>query len=383
MSFIKETFDNEKVIVYNGDSNEVLAALDENSVDSIVTDPPYHLTSIVKRFGKDGSAPAKFGSDGAFSRASKGFMGQEWDGGDIAFTKEFWEQVYRVLKPGGHLVAFSASKNYHRMAVAIEDAGFEIRDQIMWLYGTGMPKSYNIKDKVEGYDGWGSSLKPAVEPICLARKPLSENTIVKNVLKWGTGAININATRVPVSDNDDPRLGGNGSWSTDKMAKNVYGEYEGKDVSSSPLGRWPANICTDGSDEVVSMFPNSNGALGTVDGQTSDNQIYGKRGARPRQEPRNDTGSAARFFYSAKATKEDRNGSKHPTVKPVSLMEWLVKMVTPIGGTVLDPFSGSGTTGKAAQNLGFNSILIEKDTTYFEDIKNRFIEEQTPLDEIM
>ena len=150
---------------------------DEVQVDSIVTDPPYHLQSIVDRFGKEGSAPAQEGTDGAFARASKGFMGKEWDGGDIAFRKETWELAYQLLKPGGHLLAFSASRNYHRMAVAIEDAGFEIRDQIMWIYGSGFPKSLNVGD------GWGTALKPAHEPIVMARKPI-EGTNKQNIEKY-------------------------------------------------------------------------------------------------------------------------------------------------------------------------------------------------------
>ena len=166
------------VDLINGDCIEEMQRLiDEGvQVDSVVTDPPYHLTSIVKRFGKDNSAPAKYGTDGAYARASKGFMGKEWDGGDIAFRPETWELALKLLKPGGHLLAFSASRNYHRMAVAIEDAGFEIRDQLMWLYGSGFPKSHNLGD------GWGTALKPAHEPIVMARKPISEKSIADNMM---------------------------------------------------------------------------------------------------------------------------------------------------------------------------------------------------------
>ena len=233
------------MLLLNGDCIEEMQKLidDGVQVDSVVTDPPYHLTSIVKRFGKEDSAPAQFGTDGAYARASKGFMGKEWDGGDIAFRPETWELALKLLKPGGHLLAFSASRNYHRMAVAIEDAGFEIRDQMMWLYGSGFPKSLNIGkaiDKKQGnerevvgtrisafgdadssetsdgrnlwgkestkevnltkgnseYEGWGTALKPAHEPIVMARKPLSESSIVDNVLKHGTGGINIDDCRI-------------------------------------------------------------------------------------------------------------------------------------------------------------------------------------------
>ena len=176
-------------MIINGDCIEEMQKLIDNGkqVDSVVTDPPYHLTSIVERFGKEGSAPAK-DKDGAFQRQSVGFMGKEWDGGDIAFRSDTWKLAYDLLKPGGHLLAFSASRNYHRMAVAIEDAGFEIRDQIMWIYGSGFPKSLNVGD------GWGTALKPAHEPIVMSRKPL-EGTNKQNIEKYGTGGINIDGCR--------------------------------------------------------------------------------------------------------------------------------------------------------------------------------------------
>jgi site-specific DNA-methyltransferase (adenine-specific) len=404
-----------------------MANLPDNHFDAVVTDPPYHFTSIVKRFGKEGAAPAQFGTDGAFARASRGFMGKEWDGGDIAFRPETWAEALRIMKPGAHLVAFGAPKNYHRLACAIEDAGFEIRDSLMWVFGTGFPKSHNISksiDKAAGaerevvgirndgrgrssqkidnhgagdtgighadgskqvygetapatdaakqWDGWGTSLKPAFEPIVLARKPLSEKTVAANVLRWGTGALNIDATRVETNPEvDDPRLGGKGSWKTDKAAKNVYeGGYAGKEIASSSLGRWPANLCHDGSQMVLDLFPH------TKSGRGNGNASVGEEGditplRRGNLISRSDDGSAARFYYSAKASKTDRAGSKHPTVKPVSLMQWLVRLVTPPNGTVLDLFAGSGTTGQAAINEGFNAILIERELEYINDIKNR------------
>ena len=263
-------------------------------VDSIVTDPPYHLQSIVDRFGKEGSAPAKHGTDGAFARASKGFMGQEWDGGDIAFRKETWELALKLLKPGGHLLAFSASRNYHRMAVAIEDAGFEIRDQLMWLYGSGFPKSHNLGD------GWGTALKPAHEPIVMARKFI-EGTNKNNREKYGTGGINIDGCRVE-SD------------------------------------RFPANVMHDGIEE-----------------------------------------DWARFFYCPKVSKSERGeDNTHPTVKPQELMKYLCRLVTPKGGTVLDPFMGSGSTGMAAKDEGFEFIGIEREKEYFEIAEKR-IQAASPL----
>jgi len=387
------------VDLINGDCIEEMQRLiDEGvQVDSVVTDPPYHLTSIVKRFGKDNSAPAKYGTDGAYARASKGFMGKEWDGGDIAFRPETWELAYELLKPGGHLLAFSASRNYHRMAVAIEDAGFEIRDQLMWLYGSGFPKSHNISksiDKAAGatrkvvgtkdtrseydgktrkskainkgwrqaenrddfidmskkditvpatpeaqeWEGWGTALKPAHEPIVMARKPLSEKSIVDNVLKHATGGINIDGCRVDLSEGDDPRLGGKGTWKTKEMAKNVYGNYQGKESGSSELGRFPANVMHDGLEE-----------------------------------------DWAKFFYSPKVSKSERGkDNTHPTVKPQELMKYLCRLVTPKGGIVLDPFMGSGSTGLAAKDEGFDFIGIEREKEYFEICKSR-IEKSSPL----
>ncbi len=322
------------VDLINGDCIEEMQRLiDEGvQVDSVVTDPPYHLTSIVKRFGKDNSAPAKYGTDGAYARASKGFMGKEWDGGDIAFRPETWELALKLLKPGGHLLAFSASRNYHRMTVAIEDAGFEIRDQLMWLYGSGFPKSHNLGD------GWGTALKPAHEPIVMARKPISEKSIVDNVLKHGTGGINIDGCRVDLSEGDDPRLGGKGTWKTKEMAKNVYGNYQGKESGSSELGRFPANVMHDGLEE-----------------------------------------DWARFFYCPKTSKSERGkDNTHPTVKPQELMKYLCRLVTPKGGIVLDPFMGSGSTGLAAKDEGFDFIGIEREKEYFEICKSRIVK-SSPL----
>ena len=371
------------MLLLNGDCLEEMQKLidDGVQVDSVVTDPPYHLTSITERFGKEGSAPAQYGTDGAFARASKGFMGKEWDGGDIAFRKETWELALKLLKPGGHLLAFSSSRTYHRMAVAIEDAGFEIRDQIMWLYGSGFPKSLNIGKAVDKklgnervtvgertrnvkpfdddngwnsnnttgnyiytkgntqYEGWGTALKPAHEPIVLARKPISEKSITDNVLKHETGGINIDDCRIELSEGDDPRLGGEGSWKTDKMAKDVYvGGYAGKDTKSNELGRFPANVMHDGLQE-----------------------------------------DWARYFYCPKTSKAERGElNTHPTVKPKKLMQYLCRLVTPKNGTVLDLFMGSGSTGIAAKDEGFDVIGIEKDKEYFE-IAGARIKSSSPL----
>lgn len=354
-----------------GDCLDHMARLPENSVDSIVCDPPYHLTSIVKRFGKEGAAPAQFGTDGAFSRASRGFMGKEWDGGDIAFRPETWAAALRVLKPGGHLLAFSSTRTYHRMAVAIEDGGFEIRDQIGWLYGSGFPKSLDVsKQMANPYDadewqGWGTALKPAWEPICVARKPL-DGTVAANVLEWGTGAINIDGCRVAGTKPDTTRGAGGQNGRYSPLAAQGRILDDGK-------GRFPANVIHDGSDEVLAAFPNTSSVGHTPKargrGGVSTNGHGGQEGI---VERKHDTGSAARFFYCAKASKADRAGSKHPTVKPQALMRYLCRLVTPPGGTVLDIFAGSGSTGQAADAEGFNAILIEREPEYQADIRRRF-----------
>ena len=404
------------MLLLNGDCIEEMQKLidDGVQVDSVVTDPPYHLTSIVKRFGKEDSAPAQFGTDGAYARASKGFMGKEWDGGDIAFRPETWELALKLLKPGGHLLAFSASRNYHRMAVAIEDAGFEIRDQMMWLYGSGFPKSHNIGE------GWGTALKPAHEPIVMARKQLSEKSIVDNVLKHGTGAINIDGCRVEGNDakypdtNPDFRDQGKKSKEAIGIDKLSFGQVSGaerqKAVANSS-GRFPANVMHDGSDVIVNQFPE--GAKGSTAPRNRD--VFGKYNEVKEFQAYDDEGSAARFFYCPKTSKSERhsnlddhetsvgvNGNKwtdqdyrkgdtkptterkntHPTVKPVELMKYLCRLVTPKGGTVYDPFMGSGSTGMAAKDEGFDFIGIEKEKEYF-DIADARINRFAPLMDFM
>jgi site-specific DNA-methyltransferase (adenine-specific) len=328
-----ETFLNGKVTLLRGDCLELLPTLEEGSIDSCVTDPPYHLTSIVKRFGSDKAAPCQFGTDGAYARASKGFMGKQWDGGDIAFRPELWAEVLRVLKPGAHLLAFSGTRTYHRMACAIEDAGFEIRDQIGYCYGSGFPKSHNLGN------GWGTALKPAWEPIVLARKPLSESSIAANVLRHGTGGINVDGCRV----------------GTEEIKNHV---------------RWPANLIHDGSEEVVRGFPSPHGAgsaCNGTDGADPENwegNIFKHGGLGLRH-------GASRFFYTAKADGMDRLGSRHPTVKPIDLMQYLVRLVCPRDGVVLDPFGGTGTTAEAAFREGMRCVLIEREEEYQADIVRR------------
>jgi DNA modification methylase len=357
-----ESFLDGKVTLHRGDCLEVLPLLEADSIDSCVTDPPYHLTSIVKRFGSNTAAPAQHGTDGAYARASKGFMGKQWDGGDIAFRPEIWAEVLRVLKPGAHLLAFSGCRTYHRMACAIEDAGFEIRDQIQWIFGSGFPKSHNLGN------GLGTALKPANEPICLARKPLSESSIAANVLKHGTGGINVDGCRIP-GTKPQVTQGINGNATSFNVAKE-------RRISGDPSeGRWPANLIHDGSEEVLAGFPETTSGLYKA-GSTPKGvrQVYGqdaKGGYQTKQDTYGDSGSAARFFYTAKADANDRIGSNHPTIKPIDLIQYLVRLVTPRGGLVLDPFSGSGTTGEAAFYEGMAAILIEREEEYQADIVKR------------
>ena len=409
------------MLLLNGDCIEEMQKLidDGVQVDSVVTDPPYHLTSIVKRFGKENSAPAQFGTDGAYARASKGFMGKEWDGGDIAFRPETWELALKLLKPGGHLLAFSASRNYHRMAVAIEDAGFEIRDQIMWIYGSGFPKSHNIGKQIGDEDfGWGTALKPAHEPIVLARKPISEKSIADNVLKWGTGGINIDGCRIEGNDakypdtNPDFKDVGAKSKEAIGIDKLSFGQTENvkrkranrnprtdesvfnksttgfksetqEFADADPRGRFPANIIHDGSDVVQDIFPNTKTTYVSkhhANNRTTESAV-GDLG-HPGNQGFDDEGSASRYFYCPKTSKSERHNSAikntHPTVKPVELMKYLCRLVTPKGGTVLDPFMGSGSTGMAAKDEGFDFIGIEKEREYYEIAEAR-IKKTAPL----
>lgn len=481
----------EQFTLYNGDSKQILPTLAENSIDSIVTDPPYEL----------------------------GFMGKSWDSTGIANDPQLWKEVLRVLKPGGYLLSFGGSRTYHRMAVAIEDAGFEIRDQIMWVYGSGFPKSHNISkgidknngevgrllkfttwmrttglkakeldeatgtnmgghylttasqpaiptvalwakirpliadvpqwvdelvDRIEAerevvgkyktdmgglggerlgnaggkittastdaaktWQGWGTALKPAHEPIVLARKPFA-GTVANNVLSYGTGGINIDSNRV-----------GNEIISTHNAPKGTFAGGEpdrGSDTSTyeNHTGRWPANFIHDGSDEVVELFPDTNKSRSALMGKGGDNKgnsIYGKYSDIQSVRGHDDNGgSAARFFYCAKAGKRDRNEgcenledkewktdgaaiperenrpflpskNNHPTVKPTDLMQYLCRLITPPGGTILDPFLGSGSTGKAAMYEGFKFVGIELTEEYLPIAKARIEFALSNLDE--
>ena len=333
-----------EVKLINSDCIAAMKEMADCSVDSIVTDPPYEL----------------------------GFMGKSWDASGIAYNVEMWREALRVLKPGGHLLAFSGSRTYHRMTCAIEDAGFEVRDQIMWIYGSGFPKSHNLTGD---WQGWGTALKPAHEPICVARKPLI-GTVAANVLAHGTGALNIDGCRVGES--------GASRKISAEVRGNTAGTYGdglngGGGERNLPFGRWPANLIHDGSEEATERM-----------------------------------GEPARFFYCAKASKRDRdeglegfdeksrvmmataNGTSgvstkgmerfasasrniHPTVKPTDLMRYLCRLVTPPKGIVLDPFMGSGSTGKAAVLEGFQFIGIDMTAEYvaIADARIKFASEQS------
>lgn len=407
--------------LHHGDNMDLLRSMPDNCVDAVVTDPPYLIS----------------------------FMNRKWDasGDEAAFHAGWTRECLRVLKPGGHLVSFAATRTYHHLACAVEDAGFEIRDMLSWMYGQGMPKSLDVGkaiDKQAGverpvlgtaadfardganrrtdgshtvphahqgghhyadrwsapvtgpgseesacWDGWGTALKPACEPAVLARKPISEGTIAANVLRWGTGGLNIGGCRVgwgteQPTQEEWNRMGARGAAGS-KSGHIHQNSQSQKDAYSAglikvPPGRWPANIMHDGSDEVLEHFPDAQGQLSGLTGQEPSARAGGprqhcynnmpadRRVSTPRVEANK---SAARFFYCAKATKTDRAGSKHPTVKPIALMRWLVRLLTPRGGCVLDPFGGSGTTGAAAIEEGCSVIMAERENQDVLDIVAR------------
>jgi DNA modification methylase len=339
--------------VYFGNNLEVLPTLEDNSVDSIVTDPPYEL----------------------------GFMGKSWDSSGIAYSTELWSECLRVLKPGGHLLSFSGSRTYHRMVVAIEDSGFEIRDMISWISNKTFPKSHNLKGE---WEGWGTGLKPTVEPIVMARKPLG-GTVAWNVEKYGTGALNIKESRIGTevrSYQGGSKLMEERPWTKEQTEKPTF----------EATGRWPANVIFD--EEAAKLIDKQSGtsksgkpSIRTTDGfnRNAYGSGMGIKAGQPNGEY-GDAGGASRFFYVARASKADRNegvekSNNHPTVKPTDLMRYLVKLVTPPNGIVLDPFTGSGSTGKAAILEGFQFIGIELTEDYWPIIKGRLEHAETQLTE--
>lgn len=365
----------------NGDCLEQMKQLPDNSVDSIVTDPPYGIS----------------------------FMAKKWDY-DVPKV-EVWKEAMRVLKHGGHALIACGTRTQHRMVVNIEDAGFEIRDVVSWIYGSGFPKSLNISkaiDKAAGverevvghkppcgmfspdtphfgsasevedtyqsspitapateeakqWDGWGTALKPSCEFFTLARKPLSEKTVAKNVLKWGTGGINIDGCRVGTSEKlVRPEV--------QRFDNQAYGKGLGAGTQDEPQGRFPANLIHDGSQQVLELFPETKSSVHkpSESGKAQGGNSWSLATRKPQERGHSDKGSAARFFYCPKASKKDRDeGNNHPTVKPTALMQYLCRLITPTGGVVLDPYMGSGSTGKAAVKEGFSFVGCELDEDYY------------------
>jgi DNA modification methylase len=369
--------------IHNSDCINQIQQFEENSIDAIVTDPPYEL----------------------------GFMGKKWDASGIAYNVDLWRECLRVLKPGGHLLAFGGTRTYHRMTCAIEDAGFEIRDCIQWIYGSGFPKSHNVSigiDKAAGaerevigqvrqrggksavsmnasnsdvelitapatdeaiqWNGWGTALKPANEPIVMARKPF-KGTIADNILQHGVGGLNIDASRI----GDEVReTWGSGSENYKMSSPVPYNEQR-----RMIAGRWPANVMLDESaaavlDEQSGTLTSGKAPNGLKRNTDKFRNSYGSFQGQdePSASIYGDSGGASRFFYVAKPSKSERSAgidtNTHPTVKPITLMEHLVKLVTPINGVILDPFMGSGTTGIAAVINDYRFIGIEQSAEYVE-----------------
>jgi len=326
--------------LYTGDCLEVMQTLDENSVDTIITDPPYGLS----------------------------FMGKDWDYGVPG--KRYWVEALRVAKPGAMLLAFGGTRTHHRLMCAIEDAGWQIRDAIFWVYGSGFPKSHNIGKATQDsqWDGYGTALKPAYEIIVLAMKPL-DGTFANNALTWGVAGLNIDGGRVAHDEPTKYTERDNEMWLGARRNTNTL-------ASPAPSGRWPANLIHDGSEEVTALFPVTKSTPG---GMTKFGGVFGNNGEVKSNAIYTDEGSAARFFYCAKASRKERNAglpdgesSSHPTVKPLALMRYLCKLTaTPTGGTVLDMFAGSGSTGCAAVLEGRDFIGIDLDADYVEIARRR------------
>lgn len=433
-------------MIIRGDSTEELKKLDADSVDAVVTDPPYgwrfmgkawdgeDIDRMTEERAKYQQSVGKDGKPRTSPRVAPSESAGKYDNSMLAnrnfmnWTCLWATEAYRVLKPGGYMLVFCGPRTYHRMASGVEDAGFEIRDQLQWLFGSGFPKSLDVSkaidkaagaerevigyrdpkgsvhgdampdstgshiysgdlrsnvgitDEAKQWQGWGTALKPANEPIVLARKPLSESTVAKNVLKHGMGALNIDVSRIATSE---------------KLSQGAsdlgYGRVtEPVKTQQHPQGRWPANVLFD--EKAAAMLDEQSGVLKSGGKQgaeyltaNAENQYgFGKNnGDKQSSSFFGTSGGASRFFYVAKASKRERNAgmddkaNNHCTVKPIRLMEYLCKLITPPGGIILDPFMGSGTTGVAAKRLGFEFIGIEREQEYV-DIATRRIEHATP-----
>jgi site-specific DNA-methyltransferase (adenine-specific) len=315
-------------MLINADCFEALKGIASNSVEAVVTDPPYGLGACTP--AQVAECLQAWSSGKTWTPKGSGFMGKAWDA--WVPPPELWREVLRVLKPGGHGLIFAGSRTQDLMGMSLRLAGFELRDVVQWLYGEGFPKSHNIGKATqdEQWDGWGTTLKPAYEPAFLVRKPLI-GTVAENVLVYGCGGLNIDGSRIAGNEDMKPQESGDSRLFSDLKA--------GIEFIPNPLGRWPTNIMLDQQASVL------------LEQQAK----------------------AARFFYCAKASKSEReaglSGSErvniHPTVKPIDLMRYLIRLITPPHGTVLDPFMGSGSTGCAAALEGVNFIGIERELEYF------------------
>jgi site-specific DNA-methyltransferase (adenine-specific) len=392
-------YDKDDLTLHQGDCREVMASFDENSIAAIVTDPPYGIHFMQKAWDTFGSA---IGHDHHKGRERSGSM----HAGEYDYSKnaafQSWCQTWgaeamRVLKPGGHMVVCGSPRTYHRLAAGLEDAGFEIRDCLQWLFGSGFPKSLNLHGE---WEGWGTALKPAYEPIVLARKPLA-GTVAANVQQWGTGGLNIDACRIGDADTRNLKKGGGNDFPHEDDS------WQPRDVLfGSEHGRWPANVALD--EEAAALLDAMSGnvkAGGTLSGNEPSKpfdgpDIYGVMDGRREWESYADRGGASRFFYTAKTSRAEREfglddleparrsdgrekdienprlrtnarRNDHPTVKPVDLMRWLCRLITPPGGIILDPFLGSGSTGMAALDEGFRFIGIDLEERYLEIARRR------------
>jgi site-specific DNA-methyltransferase (adenine-specific) len=385
-------YSDEWVTLYHGDCREVLPTLDP--VETCITDPPYGLGFMGKKWDQPGALVEreadrsnvwdKVGgnhnpsnaADRARTRLSENAKYQAW-------ATEVFGMVADAMLPGASLLAFGGTRTFHRLTCAIEDAGFEIRDCLMWLYGSGFPKSHNLGGE---FEGWGTALKPAWEPIILAMRPLA-GTFAANALEHGVAGLNVDGARIGTGhDNGCGRDG-------EPSAERRYTERGGTNIAAKPgprggdpAGRWPANLALDS--EAARMLDEQSGTLSSpgtyrrnVPQGLGDGVKYGKAAARDVQVGHGDSGGASRFFYTSKASKADRGeGNNHPTVKPSDLMKWLCTLTaTPTGGTVLDPFSGSGTTILAAKEGGRKSIGIELEERYCEMAARRCSQEVLAL----
>lgn len=396
MTALVPAYADSTVTLHHGDCLAVLRELSDASVDSVVTDPPYGLEFMGKawdKFGGDGRQPFRGEiqtPDNPYGRSTVRFAGSSSYGarteGMRAFQtwcEEWAAECLRVLRPGGHLLAFGGTRTYHRLACAVEDAGFEIRDSLAWLYGSGFPKSLNLIDDDGERTGWGTALKPAFEPIVMGRRPLA-GTVAANVLKYGTGALNVDACRKALDGEDASRQQ---RQSADTAGMSGLGQSgyaaDHQQAMYNPSGRWPANVVLDESQAAV--LDEQSGATQSRVGKPRGAESGDGWGMTATGSEYDDQGGASRFFYVAKADRSERvrvNGVAHPTVKPLSIMRWLVRLVTPEGGTVLEPFAGSGTTVEACLLEGFQCVAIEEEADYLPLIKQRIHRRRDPVEAV-